>query len=1613
MDNHSTLNSNLRSKLRLTSVLSSVFICALALSGCDSSSNSAPEQPNGNNPTPEAPANTTATLSGTAAVGAAIVDGTVTARCADGSGFTQAITTDADGRWSGNISPTALPCALQVSGGTPPVTLHSYASSAGTINITPLTDLAMAMATSQSPADWFNNFDGSVVDIDTATTELLDSLATKGFTIPPQGNPFTTPFTANGTQWDGLLDDLGESITNDPSIADHNALVTLVKDGNLNSLPAAPAPDMFNISGSISGASADVSWQVLVADNVIENGTDSNGAVTFSPIGGITEGSAWNIEVTPPSGQTCNLTNGSGTLSADVTNVAISCSDIVIPTNFSISGNLSGATGSVTWELRRNGNVFNDGSNNNGGINFTSAMEENSNWAVTVTSSPAGQNCAVANGSGTLTNNISNVEISCSDIVVAPTTYSISGSIIGATSNVTWLLKENNVAFNSDTSSNGAITFTNAMNANSTWAVTVTTSPSGQTCEVTSGSGTLTANVTTVQINCSDIVTGGPSTPLYDLSSLNLDPAIPAGFSPVEPNAIAADPSDQIASLFAQLGEMQKEKIFATPPANLITEINNDVYDSSKLYYVTERTADNTWIRTISMDFGVDGEANTADDFIKNYTISPNGPQSVRYSYYHPGPDKIWFTEDDVLGDQAGNNAIYIPSSQLLEYQDASEGAVLILPCLTAGKDGLPFTADDQLGCSLGYQIAIIDGQGNRGQIITYKGFGADGLWFTADDVVNNYTLVSSALSGQQTISTLYNQPGSDGFWFTEDDVVSQHIQTQLDSSYLPRYGAIYNARGTDGVWFTADDQVLSWIYYGYDNEDQLAILATHSNKGLDGQWFTADDTATGLVNLKDAAGNTIISTTISGNNAMGADGIWLTGDETLYSYNYAEYDSNNYQTRSAIMNNKGADNAWFTADDLPQSYNYWQQTLDSQGRILSKIYYDASLNPSAPAFSASHASRYQVNNADMTLSVGAYRDSWGSSFGTDGIPLTADDVISQPYRIETATGFDLYNQAGPDGEWFTADDIKSGSLVIEYQGNREIASETYDATGTLIAYSETEDLTENSYKYSYYSANDSGGFDLLSYSIIETDAYGNPLWTSYYDAAGNFSYAIYTERDSSGRVIAEGYSSGTTSIDDLAVISTSTYNSSGELVASGDNRKGPDGIWGTGDDTSTVSYIYILNNDMDELSLNTGYSPAACGDLISGIGASGNIKVTVVDQNGAPLDNAIIQLNDNGTTSTTDTNGEAEFTGLSGTQDVHVFKDNYGWESFYCVAPGSNVNIQSQLVSLTENAYESKVSFSDNGDYKSFVLRLLDDNGKPISKHDRFGDIYTEASASYGYLYFNLPVGSEVTGNLWAFKVENGKLTSALNLGEQTYTTIATNSYSGFQTITLNFPTTTPTAVATAGFASVPTADYGKLQISVGNYLGIGSYYDNISYSNAFTLPGLDVDFPAEPSAVFYNSEYWKAWYPQSNLPQRGDTAEKVSINSGFMRQALMNSQTDNSGNPTISWIPAANKDDNDFITSTRLELLSAVGGLGYKSHWTIHTPAGENQITLPSLPTGITSGMLPHSSYQMVLETRGVVEMNYHEFVGNQNTNDLDVDIATEYFIYGDSFNGAKLTR
>ncbi|MGA9572623.1 MAG: hypothetical protein WBS20_01615, partial [Lysobacterales bacterium] len=205
----------------------------------------------------------------------------------------------------------------------------------------------------------------------------------------------------------------------------------------------------YSVGGSVSG----LTGTGLALQN---NGADTlavaaNGAFTFATE--LTQGSAYAVTVsTQPTGQTCTVSNGSGTIgTADVSDVAVSCVDVVVPT-YSVGGTVSGLTG-TGLALQNNGAdtlaVAADGA-----FTFATELTQGSAYAVTVSTQPTGQTCSVSNGSGTIgTADVSNVAVSC----VAVATYSVGGTVSGLTG--TGLALQNNGADTLAVAADGAFTF--------------------------------------------------------------------------------------------------------------------------------------------------------------------------------------------------------------------------------------------------------------------------------------------------------------------------------------------------------------------------------------------------------------------------------------------------------------------------------------------------------------------------------------------------------------------------------------------------------------------------------------------------------------------------------------------------------------------------------------------------------------------------------------------------------------------------------------------------------------------------------------------------------------------------------------------------------------------------------------------------------------------------------------------------------------------------------------------------------------------------------------------------------------------------------------------------
>lgn len=186
------------------------------------------------------------------------------------------------------------------------------------------------------------------------------------------------------------------SVSNGSGIANSNIT---------NIAVACSGASSYTISVTVSGLSG--------AGLVLQNNGGNNLSIptngTFTFTNAVAAGSSYGVTVlTQPSNptQTCSVSNGSGTVNANVTNVAITCST----TTYIIGGTLSGLNGTLVLQDNGTDNLTLTA---DGPFTFATPVASGANYSVTVKTEPAGQFCAVANGSGTATATVTSVQVAC------------------------------------------------------------------------------------------------------------------------------------------------------------------------------------------------------------------------------------------------------------------------------------------------------------------------------------------------------------------------------------------------------------------------------------------------------------------------------------------------------------------------------------------------------------------------------------------------------------------------------------------------------------------------------------------------------------------------------------------------------------------------------------------------------------------------------------------------------------------------------------------------------------------------------------------------------------------------------------------------------------------------------------------------------------------------------------------------------------------------------------------------------------------------------------------------------------------------------------------------
>ena len=262
-----------------------------------------------------------------------------------------------------------------------------------------------------------------------------------------------------------------------------------VGTANVTSITVTCTTSTYSIGGTVSGLSGTVVLQDNGGDDLT---VSANGAFAFATK--LATGTPYNVTVkTNPSGQTCSVTNSTGTVgTANVTSITVTCTT----STYSIGGTVSGLSGTVV--LQDNGGDDLTVSAN-GAFAFATKLATGTPYNVTVKTNPSGQTCSVTNGSGIVgTANVTSITVTCT-----ASTYSIGGTVSGLSGTV---VLQDNGGDDLTVSANGAFAFATKLATGTPYNVTVKTSPSGQTCSVTNSSGTVgTANVTSVAVSCTTL----------------------------------------------------------------------------------------------------------------------------------------------------------------------------------------------------------------------------------------------------------------------------------------------------------------------------------------------------------------------------------------------------------------------------------------------------------------------------------------------------------------------------------------------------------------------------------------------------------------------------------------------------------------------------------------------------------------------------------------------------------------------------------------------------------------------------------------------------------------------------------------------------------------------------------------------------------------------------------------------------------------------------------------------------------------------------------------------------------------------------------------------------
>ncbi|MES0490188.1 MAG: hypothetical protein ABUK01_09360 [Leptospirales bacterium] len=255
----------------------------------------------------------------------------------------------------------------------------------------------------------------------------------------------------------------------------------------------------YTVTATVNGINGTV---VLQNNGVDDISITANGSYTFATA--LATGLPYAVTVlTQPTNpiQACTITNGGGIIAAaNINNINVICTTA----SFTVGGNVTGLAASEQVLLQNNAadNITIIGGGTSTDPFVSAPVNDQSAYAITVVTPPAGKTCTVGTGAGTVSgSNVTTVTVTCS----ATPTYSIGGSVAGYDITSSSLVLVNNGTDSLSVTANGGFTFGATQLDSSAYSVVVSQQPGApnQACTVTNGAGAVaTANVTNISITC-------------------------------------------------------------------------------------------------------------------------------------------------------------------------------------------------------------------------------------------------------------------------------------------------------------------------------------------------------------------------------------------------------------------------------------------------------------------------------------------------------------------------------------------------------------------------------------------------------------------------------------------------------------------------------------------------------------------------------------------------------------------------------------------------------------------------------------------------------------------------------------------------------------------------------------------------------------------------------------------------------------------------------------------------------------------------------------------------------------------------------------------------------